>query len=155
MDLNLQATRSYSVGAPKAVLYQFDRVKAMNPRGLLMAYEEAAVKPVASDIDAFLVGSQGMALEELPAEQLRLVDWAINHIESVLAAPSSASWTKRWLSVLMAEAKKGFHPEIPKYGFGDPVSTAVISTAVQSLTQSGAVRHGAESFNFYFPQVSK
>ena len=79
--------------------------------------------------------------------------WTIKHIEAVLSEPSSAPWTARWLNVLMSEAKKGFHPEIPPYGFGDPVSYGMISNAVEGLSKSGAARHGAECFNFYFPQV--
>ena len=41
---------------------------------------------------------------------------------------------------------------MPKYGFGDPKSYAIMKFAVQRLEDSGAVRHGAECFNFYFPQ---
>ena len=41
MDLNLHATRGAS--SPKPVLYQYDEDEPMNPRGLLIAYEEAAV----------------------------------------------------------------------------------------------------------------
>merc|ERR1712232_548918 len=37
-------------------------------------------------------------------------------------------------------------------GFGDPKSYDVIAKAVRKLSTSGAVRHGAECFNFYFPQ---
>ena len=70
MDLNLHATRDHSPSAPKAVVWQFDAERPMNPRGLLMAYEEATVKPVASDIDAFVVGSRGVTFDPLPEEQV-------------------------------------------------------------------------------------
>ena len=33
----------------------------------------------------------------------------------------------RWLGVLKEEAAKGFHPDLPKYGFGDPTSYDIIS----------------------------
>merc|ERR1712113_322458 len=42
--------------------------------------------------------------------------------------------------------------QIPRYGFGDATSYAFIKNVVESTKESGAVRHGAECFNFYFPQ---
>ena len=58
----------------------------------------------------------------------------------------------RWLNVLKEEARNGFHPELPKYGFGDPTSYGLIGAIVDAMSVCGAVRHGAECFNFYFPQ---
>ena len=49
-------------------------------------------------------------------------------------------------------AARGFHPELPKYGFGDPTSYRIIEDVVGATLVTGAVRHGAECFNFYFPQ---
>jgi hypothetical protein len=49
----------------------------MNPRGLLIAYEEEQVRPVASDLDAFLIGSKGVSFEPLPNEQVALIDWCV------------------------------------------------------------------------------
>ena len=75
--------------------------------------------------------------------------------QGVLAEPSAAGWTKRWLEVLKREATLGFHPEIPPFGFGDPTSYDIMAKAVHRLGMTGAVRHGAECFNFYFPQVRR
>ena len=40
----------------------------------------------------------------------------------------------------------------PRYGFGDPTSYSLIEGVVATTAGCGAVRHGAECFNFYFPQ---
>jgi len=151
MDLNLHATRDDKY-VPKAVVWQYDAERPMNPRGLLVAYEEAGVKPVASDFDGFLLGSRGMDFAPLPEEQVKLVHWTIDNIEGVLQEPSPAGWTKRWLEVLKREAQKGFHPDVPRFGFGDPTSYQIMVDCTDKLNMSGAVRHGAECFNFYFPQ---
>jgi len=42
--------------------------------------------------------------------------------------------------------------EMPKFGYADPRSYAIIKGAVDRLKQSGAVRHGPECFNYGFPQ---
>ncbi|KAK3247033.1 hypothetical protein CYMTET_43457 [Cymbomonas tetramitiformis] len=150
MDLNFHATREGQL--PKAVIWQYDHLRPLNPRGLLVAYEEERVRPVASDLDAFLIGTSGMGFEALPEDQIEMLRWLINHVEGVLSEPQPHGWTKRWLDVLKAESKIGFHPVIPKYGYGDPTSTSVMMKAVEGLNMTGAVRHGAECFNFYFPQ---
>jgi hypothetical protein len=41
---------------------------------------------------------------------------------------------------------------VPKYGFGDATSYRLIESVVRATHESGAVRHGSECFNFYFPQ---
>ena len=51
------------------------------------------------------------------------------------------------------ENAKGFHPNLPDFGFGDPTSYRFVEDVVSELKVCGAVRHGAECFNFYFPQV--
>ena len=59
----------------------------MNPRGLLIAYEEKTphqVKPVVSDLDCFLVGAKGKDFNRLPAEQIKLVGWELENIEAML-----------------------------------------------------------------------
>ena len=44
----------------------------MNPRGLLVAYEEHGhVLPVASDFDAFLIASKGLEYPEIAGDQAR------------------------------------------------------------------------------------
>lgn len=150
MDMNLQAVRGDS--KPKVVLFQYDQDNAMNPHGLLIAYAESTVKPVVSDFDTFTVGSRGMAYSRLPQDQADLAMWALKHTEQLLRKPSPSSWTSRWLEVLKEAHEAGFHPDIPEYGFGDATSYRLIEGIVDATSESGAVRHGAECFNFYFPQ---
>jgi hypothetical protein len=45
---------------------------------------------------------------------------------------------------------RGRYPS--KFGFGEAVSTALISNVVDATKSCGAVRHGPECFNFWFPQ---
>jgi hypothetical protein len=150
MDMNLHALRAGI--EPKVVIMQHDLHDPMNPRGLLVAYAEALVKPVVSDFDTFTIGSRGKKYADLPADQVKLAEWSLDQAEKVLNNPSAKSWTSRWLEILKEEADKGFHPELPKYGFGDPTSYALIGDLVKATLSCGAVRHGAECFNFYFPQ---
>jgi len=124
----------------------------MNPHGLLMAYAEAQVKPVISDFDTFTIGSMGMSYGRMPADQVQLLHWALDHTEEVLKSPDQRGWMARWLEILKVEARKGFHPKLPEFGFGDPTSYGLISKVVGATKVCGAVRHGAECFNFYFPQ---
>jgi len=150
MDMNLHAVRG---GAePTVCLYQFDEGDPMNPRGLLIAYAEEFVKPVVSDFDTFTVGSKGVTYEPLPANQATLAKWSLDRARGVIEKPTDEGWTPRWLGILKEEAEKGFHPEFPKYGFGDPTSYRLIGDVVTATLACGAVRHGAECFNFYFPQ---
>ena len=157
-ELNLHATRDPALPGvrPKTVLWQHDHARPMNPRGLLIAYEEESIKPVCSDIDAFMIGSRGVSFAPMPADQLSLIDWSCTQIESILRSqsgrPSGASWTKRWLEVLKKASDSGFKPEMPPYGFGDPTTYSIMQSVAQTLFVSGAVRHGAECSNFYFPQ---
>jgi len=150
MDMNLHAVRGSS--EPEVVLYQVDKDNPLNPQGLLIAYAEAKLKPVVSDFDTFLVGSRGMIYEELPPEQAKLASWALDHTVGVLKTPNSKSWNSRWLEVLKAADEEGFHPQVPKYGFGDAASYRLTSEVISATIESGAVRHGAECFNFFFPQ---
>ena len=150
LDMNLHSLRGGS--SPNVVLYQFDKRDAMNPLGMLMAYAEAEVKPVVSDFDTLLVGSRGVRYEMTPPDQVELMQWALDHTAQLLADPTTKGWMGRWLNVLKDEARKGFHPTLPKYGFGDPTSYGLIGSIVDAMAASGAVRHGAECFNFYFPQ---
>ena len=79
--------------------------------------------------------------------------WCIKHIETILdARPTTDTWTLRWLEILKEEASKGFMPEMPEYGFGDPKSYGIMEQAAKRLIDTGAVRHGSECFNYYFPQ---
>jgi hypothetical protein len=143
--------------APMPVVYQFDADHAMKPQTLVMAYEEnGTVTPVVSDFDGFLLGWRREALWfgcNLPREQENLMMWCIKHIEQILdSRPTTDTWTVRWLEVLKKEASTGFIPEIPEYGFGDPKSYSIMEEAARRLIDTGAVRHGSECFNYYFPQ---
>ena len=75
------------------------------------------------------------------------IEWILdNHTEP-------ECWTTRWLEVLKIAARKGFHPSMPRFGFGDPTSYSMIEACVKRSTKTcGAVRHGPECFNFFFPQ---
>jgi len=151
LDMNFHSLHGGST--PSVVLYQFDAYNAMNPLGLLMAYAEEKVTPVVSDFDTFLVGSKGVVYQaEPPSEQVELMKWALDHTANLLADPNQEGWMGRWLSILKEEAAKGFHPNLPPYGFGDPISYGLIGKIVDEMKSCGAVRHGAECFNFYFPQ---
>ena len=58
----------------------------MNPRGLLVAYEEhARVKPVASDFDAFTFGSRGLDYPMVPKLDVAFLVSMIGHTEQVIA----------------------------------------------------------------------
>jgi len=150
MDMNLHAIRDAS--EPKVVLYQFDEADPLNPRGLLVAYAEELVKPVVSDFDTFTVASKGISYEPVPEDQQKVVYWMLEQTEQVLKTPDHNPWTVRWLDVIKKEGERGFHPKFPKYGFGDPTSYRLIGDIVTETRDCGAIRHGAESFNYYFPQ---
>jgi len=151
MDMNLQSARNRDPfsSTPKVVLYQHDESNALNPRGLLMAYAEKLVKPVVQDFDTFLVGSKGMAYEPLCADQAQLISWCLDRTKKILETPRASSWTQRWIEMLQSESS---HPKIPQFGFGDPTSYGFINDVVAETSSNGAVRHGAECFNYYFPQ---
>eukprot|EP00929_Paragymnodinium_shiwhaense_P060055 TRINITY_DN30029_c0_g1_i1.p1 TRINITY_DN30029_c0_g1~~TRINITY_DN30029_c0_g1_i1.p1 ORF type:complete len:1306 (-),score=271.85 TRINITY_DN30029_c0_g1_i1:197-4114(-) len=151
LDMNFASLRSG--GEPPCVLLQADRQDALNPHGLLIAYAERAVKPVVSDFDTFLVGSRGMKYADLSPDQVALERWALEKTESILATPAPGSWTSRWLEVISDATTAGQYPKtIPKFGFGDPVSYNLIEQVIVATIDTGAVRHGAECFNFLFPQ---
>lgn len=154
MELNLRAIRDDS--RPRPVIWQFDEPEPMNPLGLCLAYEEdVGIKPVVSDFDALLVGTQGITYpEQLADEQVVLTKWCIERIEHLLRrGVSRPGWTRAWLEEVRREVAAGFRPQTPKYGFGDPCSNRAIELAVHRLSSTGAMRHGAECFNFIFPQA--
>mmetsp|Transcript_76795 Transcript_76795/g.235024 ORF Transcript_76795/g.235024 Transcript_76795/m.235024 type:complete len:764 (-) Transcript_76795:368-2659(-) len=150
MDMNLHAVREPS--EPRVVLFQYDESDPMNPRGLLVAYAEKMVKPVVSDFDTFTIGSKGVRYDNLPLDQAKIVNWALDHTDKVLQTLDDKNWMSRWLEVIRKEEEKGFHPKPGKYGFGDPTSLRFIADVVDQTAPCGAIRHGAECCNFYFPQ---
>ena len=212
MDLNLHSTRHASDDQPRVVVYQScDEADAvLSPQGLLVAYEEhGKVLPVASDFDAWSIGSRGVAYPNMPVDQLPFLESLLRNINKILSTPGARGWTHRWLEVLKGEAKglaepkriaqqaneAGAKPALeslmnsfrskpqppthaaapgpnlnrrvsvsgtfgkddarqgePRFGFGDSIQYAMIKHAAEALRVTGAVRHAAESFNFYWPQ---
>lgn len=150
MDMNLHATRGNS--EPQVVVYQADSGNPMNPHGLLMAYAEDSVKPVVSDFDAFTVGSRGIKYSPLCQEQQDLSRWVLDKTKEVLEKPGADNWTTRWFEVLSTLAQSGMKIDFPRCGFGDAASYALTEEIVDATKETGAVRHGAECFNFFFPQ---
>jgi hypothetical protein len=157
---NVSLRRKPTNGGPKTVLMYYTdpndkNANPMNPLNFVMAYEEDnRVMPVVSDFDCFLIGTRGVEYKEpLAEDQLKVLKWCVKQIECVLEnGKQAASWTSRWLNILKTEAAKGFHPEIPPLGFSDPKSNTIMKHAIHRLNKEGSVRHGAECFNFYFPQ---
>ncbi|CAK9052876.1 unnamed protein product [Durusdinium trenchii] len=136
MDMNLHTLRD-SNAQPRAVIWQQDMEDCLNPSSLLMAYEEE---------------KGPMNFQPLPQEQVEIMKWSLGQILEVLERPGSSGWMSRWLEILKRESDKGFHPEMPRFGFGDPTSYEIVGEFVTAMGLLGAVRHGAECFNFYFPQ---
>ena len=113
-----------------------------------------------SDFDCFLVGTRRVQYTiPLPKDQQEVLKWCVIQIERIATrmlqeyergVKRRKPWSLLWLEVLKEEAS--FHPDIPQFGFGDPISYSIVTNAVERLGQSGAVRHGAECFNYFFPQ---
>jgi len=153
MDMNLHALRDGK--PPKVVLLQYDSNNPMNCHGLLVAYAETHVKPVVSDFDAFTVGSRGMPYEPpLTDQQAELARLSLEWCRGILESPAADSWTSRWLDVLKQKHQElqDFRVELPRFGFGDETSYKLVEQVVDATCTTGAVRHGAECFNFSFPQ---
>lgn len=142
---------------PKAVVWQMNGTNPMDPMSLVVAYEEEmervkTVNPVVSDFDPFLFGTKGVEFNKpIPKDQIKVLSWCIGEIEELLKKRCSKHWTRQWLEVLK---RSNFHPKVPEFGFGDPVSYEMIEYAVHNLVDmsNGPVRHGPECFNYYFPQ---
>jgi hypothetical protein len=152
-------------GHTRAVILQYnppgeEENNPMNPLNLLMAYEEndpdndrCRVIPVVSDFDAFIVGTRGVKYEEeVPEDQIEVLKWMVEQTESILDTPSKDSWTKQWLNVLKDSGNKGYHPKMPTGGYSDPKTRVIFNHAINRLSTTGAVRHGAECYNYSFPQ---
>ncbi len=155
-DMNFSALRLKDIDGPLPVLYQCADEDPFDARMLVMAYEgEGKVTPVVSDFDCFLIGTSKFYYSDpMPPEQVDLMDWCVSQIEWILESHTEPeSWTSRWLEVLKFAARNDFYPSMPRFGFGDPTSHSMIeASATRSAKSSGAVRHGAECFNYFFPQ---
>ena len=96
-----------------------------------------------------------MRYDAMPVEQQQIIQWELDQTEHIVkeAPAESLGWTGHWLRVIKAAEDSGFHPSYPsKFGFGEVTSTRLISDVVDATASCGAVRHGAECFNFWFPQ---
>ncbi|OLQ13919.1 hypothetical protein AK812_SmicGene2110 [Symbiodinium microadriaticum] len=151
--MDMRITKTYETKALHLEPQTDHDIDALNPLSLLMAYEEEKARK----------GSGNIRFEPLPPDQVDMMKWCLGHIEEVLSTPSKtglmltvvASVDDRMdvAEVLKRESDAGFHPEIPRFGFGDPTSYTIVEQLVVAMGLLGAVRHGAECFNFYFPQV--
>merc|ERR1719221_2585007 len=91
----------------------------------------------------------------LQSGQAELSVWSLRNTLDILRRPSGEGWCGRWLEILRQADEhilRKAEEERPQYGYGDDVSYRLISEVVQATSDTGAVRHGAECFNFYFPQ---
>jgi len=156
-DMNSTCVRKYKGSGPRAVVLQYSESvdDVLNSQSLIMAYEELGrVLPVVSDFDCFLFGTRNVYYNTpLSKDQCNAVKWLLTQIESILDSPiTPKSWTSRWLEVLKKSAANGYVPKMPQFGFADAKSYAIMECAVERLQKSGAVRHNAESSNYFFPQ---
>mmetsp|Transcript_20836 Transcript_20836/g.48927 ORF Transcript_20836/g.48927 Transcript_20836/m.48927 type:complete len:859 (-) Transcript_20836:58-2634(-) len=127
----------------------------LNPQDLLIAYEEnGKVIPVVSDFDCFLLGTRGVKYRDpLGENEVTMLNWCIDEIRGILETPDDdAGWTQRWLGVKKRQLKNGESRQMPKFGYADPRSYAIMRGAVNRLRGNGSVRHGPECFNYGFPQ---
>eukprot|EP00984_Skeletonema_dohrnii_P007907 scaffold2911_cov159-Skeletonema_dohrnii-CCMP3373.AAC.15 len=172
--MNLESLRKTPKAGPRPVLWHAgcgkvgeeppQNLNPLCPFGLLMAYEEGdaeagKVTPVVSDFDCFLVGTRGVEYRDpLGEQELSILKWCVDEIEGMLDNTNDnegegACWTRQWLDV---KKKYAFDPRfqtpMPKMGYADPRSSALMKGAVYSLRENGAVRHGPECFNYSFPQ---
>ena len=62
----------------------------------------------------------------------------------------------RWLEGMMSSSESGAGAGVdmhaPPFGFGDATTNGILREAARSLHLTGALRHGAEAFNFLMPQ---
>ena len=159
-DMNFASIKDeFEEDSPRAVVWQYTDPYSppnvpdpdpMMPQTLLMAYEEhGMVKPVVSDFDCFLLGTRGVRFHShLPEDQVKMVHHMVDDIEKILkdcTEGRSTNWTSAWLQEMKHHRTQ---VKMPKYGFGDPKSYAIMKYAVQRLEEFGAVRHGAGKRHF-------
>ena len=110
--------------------------------------------PVCSDFDSLLMGTRRVKYSTpLPDDQVEIMRWMISGVEEVLDRQTEdQDWTNCWVEILRKATKQGFHPDIPRYGFGDAQSYSIMKQATESVRLSGAVRHGSEWYVYLFLQ---
>ena len=163
-DMNAMCVRGkhYKGYGPRAVIFQTSETRALLPQSLVIAYEEnGTVTKVASDFDCFTIGTRGVTYDQpLPDNQVEKLKSLVDNIETVLEKPCAQNWTQRWLDILKKSSrnesagKADIKSVMPEYGYGDPKSYEIMKGAVARFAhnKNGAVRHGAECFNYSFPQ---
>lgn len=158
-NMNFASTRKPKKFGSKAVVFQYgghDDCDPLCPLTLVMAYEEKGkVLPVVSDFDGFLIGTKGVEYDRpLPPEQIEIMKRVIDGIENILdnTESRSHSWTRNWFQILKENASDGGKVKMPQFGYGDPKTYSIMENAISRLTDNGAIRHGSECFNFFFPQ---
>lgn len=155
--MNFESMRNYKGDGPRPVVYQTDEEDSLKPQTLVVAYEEnKTVIPVASDFDCFTIGTRGVVYDEsMSNEVVDLMKWMIESIEDILENKSNKdlSWTSCWFEALTKPDKRS-KVNLPRFGFSDPKTYKIMEGAVTrfAFNRNGAVRHGAECFNFKFPQ---
>lgn len=155
-SMNFESTRKYNGIGPRTVVFQLDENEPLKPQTFVVAYEENnSVTPVASDFDCFTVGTRGVTFDQpIVKEQVELMKWMIERIDKVLTTQKkNASWASHWFNVLDQPDQRR-KIDMPRFGFGDPKSYEMMAGAVTRFAhnKNGAVRHGAECFNYKFPQ---
>jgi len=156
LSMNFESTRTYNGVGPRTVVFQLDNKDPLKPQTLVIAYEEnERVIPVCSDFDCFTVGTRGVVYDEpIANEQVDLMKWMIESIVKILGKhDGEESWASCWFEVLK-ELNKSRKMKTPPFGFGDPKSYKIMEGAVTRFAhnKNGAVRHGAECFNYKWPQ---
>ena len=168
-DANFRSLRHHSsktsssgggvVDGPRVVLWNaLNEEDPLCPHNLLMAYEEhGRVVPVVSDFDGFLVGTKQIHFDKpLPPEQVELMKSSIRTAHEILNGNAvGRSWDEKWKYAgrdhFSASIIKG--KGMPRYGYGDIKSYRLMESAAKRLAKlDGAVRHGAECFNYEYPQ---
>ncbi|GFH43626.1 hypothetical protein CTEN210_00099 [Chaetoceros tenuissimus] len=156
--MNFESIRNHKGDGPRPVVYQLDETDPLKPNTLVVAYEEnETVTPVSSDFDCFTVATRGVVYDQkMPEEQVEFMKWMVSSIGEILDTPKEGeTWTSRWFEILDNTHKRGEKlAKVPRFGFGDPKSYQMMEGAVTRFVynKNGAVRHGAECFNYKFPQ---
>jgi hypothetical protein len=158
-DMNFAATRKEKKYGSKAVIVQLgghENNDPLCPLTLVMAYEEnERVLPVVSDFDCFLICTKGVKYNiPMPSDQIEVMKRTVHQVGEILHDEKTRiqSWTCNWLNMLKKNASSTFKPKMPQFGYGDPKTYSIMENAINRLKNNGAVRHGSECFNYFFPQ---
>jgi hypothetical protein len=178
----LDAETNRKETGPYAVLYQLDEANPLNPITLVMSYRNfvsppvrtdpnsVTVKPVVSDFDLLLMGTDGASskdplitkkfeIQPLDNDQINVAAWEVDATAKILEdaerdvsrGSNPMSWGEAWTPVYQKDHAMFHYPS--KFGFGDTATLNTVAELVEKFaTSTGAIRHGAESFNLTFPQ---